>query len=113
MDRRTWTTLIDYRNIDKEENGTLSILEDVTQALMLPNQPTKPIKRAGSKRRRSSALKGLVDGKIPVLGNQNEVSTYADFSLCTHKWGIIGKHILGLLKNILHFIGWQCTCRKR
>ena len=75
MDRRTWTTLIDYRNIDKEENGTLSILEDVTQALMLPNQPTKPIKRAGSKRRRSSALKGLVDGKIPVLGNQNEVNS--------------------------------------
>ena len=42
---------------------------------MLPNQPTKPIKRAGSKRRRSSTLKGLVDGKIPVLGNQNEVNS--------------------------------------
>ena len=42
---------------------------------MLPNQPTKPIKRAGSKRRRSSTLKGLVDGKIPVLGNRNEVNS--------------------------------------
>ena len=40
---------------------------------MLPIQPTKPIKRAGSKRRRSSTLKGLVDGKIPVLGNRLEV----------------------------------------
>ena len=49
---------------------------------MLPNQPTKPIKRAGSKRRRSSTLKGLVDGKIPVLGNRNEVnSTFTIVSL--------------------------------
>ena len=58
---------------------------------MLPNQPTKPIKRAGSKRRRSSTLKGLVDGKIPVLGNRNEVSSIhvhkilppRDFSIMT------------------------------
>ena len=86
--------MLDIGEEELVSQNAMNILEDVTQNL----KHGKPIKRAGSKRRRSSALTGLVDGKIPVLGSgrrpSEDLGTGRIESICNFNLNLVVQYLL-------------------